>query len=77
MPTYHSNSTYGKLQALLEGGVCPCKQNKQREKPFCLDCYQELKEKDLTFLVNKVDSSVDGLEEYMNLITELDLPEVK
>lgn len=77
MPTYHSNSIYGKLQSLLSGNVCPCRQNKAGEKPFCLDCYREVREKDLTFLANKVDSSVDGLEEYLNLIEELDLPEVK
>ena len=71
MATYHSNSTYGKLQALLSGDQCPCRATKKREKPFCWDCFKDLQEKDLGFLISKIDSTEKGLDEYENLIIEL------
>jgi hypothetical protein len=43
---YHPSSLYGKLTGLLEGDTCICKGTKRRNKPFCGNCYQELRDMD-------------------------------
>lgn len=41
---YSAQSQYGKLQTRLDGTECICKARKPSGKPFCLSCYNELRD---------------------------------
>lgn len=60
---YHPNSPYGKLNKILNNDECICGNTKQRFKPFCFDCFDELKDKDfpITQLYKEGEKGLEGM----------------
>lgn len=69
---YHYNSPYGKVEAVVNSNICFCRSSKMRNKPFCLNYLDDLK--DRGFSTNSLyRTGENGLEAILDALNELKL----